>query len=162
MIVVADTTPLRYLVVIEREHLLPALYGRVLIPPAVADELNDESTPQVVRDWLASRPSWLEIRQPAHSLGSNVDLDWGEQEAIALAEEVSADLLLVDDWDARQEAERRHLRAVGTLRVLADGAGRGLTNLQEDFDRLGRTNFRVSPELLESLLEEYRRGFGVK
>ena len=80
MIVVADTTPLHYLVVIEREHLLPALYGRVLIPPAVADELNHESTPQVVRDWLASRPSWLEIRQPAHTLGSNVDLDWGEQE----------------------------------------------------------------------------------
>jgi hypothetical protein len=39
-IVVADTTPLRYLVVIEREHLLPALYGRVLTPPAVAEELN--------------------------------------------------------------------------------------------------------------------------
>src|SRR5438309_9454519 len=114
MIVVADTTPLRYLVVIDREHLLPELYGRVLIPPAVAEELNHESTPEVVRDWLASGPTWLEIRQPAQNLGSALDLDWGEQEAIALAEEVSADLLLVDDWDARQEAERRHLRAVGT------------------------------------------------
>jgi predicted nucleic acid-binding protein len=40
MIVVADTTPIRYLVGIEREHLLPALYGRVLIPPAVAAELD--------------------------------------------------------------------------------------------------------------------------
>jgi predicted nucleic acid-binding protein len=162
MIVVADTTPLRYLVAIDREHLLPALYGRVLIPPAVAEELNHESTPKVVRDWLASRPSWLEIRRPVHSLAPEVDLDRGEREAIALAEEVSADLLLVDDWDARQEAERRHLRAVGTLRVLADGAGRGLTNLQEDFERLRRTNFRVNPELLESLLDEYRRGFDVK
>ena len=56
MIVVADTTPLRYLVVIEREHLLPALYGRVLIPPAVAEELNNESTPAVVRAWLGGRP----------------------------------------------------------------------------------------------------------
>lgn len=50
MIVVADATPLRYLVVIDREHLLPELYGRVLIPPAVAEELNQESTPKVVRD----------------------------------------------------------------------------------------------------------------
>lgn len=157
MIVVADATPLRYLVVIDREHLLPKLYGRVLIPPAVAEELNQESTPEVVRSWLASRPSWLEIRPPKHSLGPGVDLDSGEQEAIALAEELSADLLLVDDWDARQEAERRHLRVVGTLRVLADGAGRGLTNLQEDFVRLRGTNFRVKPELLESLLDEYRR-----
>jgi predicted nucleic acid-binding protein len=141
MIVVADTTPLRYLVVIEREHLLPALYGRVIIPPAVADELNHESTPGLVRAWLASRPQWLEIRQPVHALGPEVDLDQGEQEAIALAEELRADLLLVDEWDARLEAERRRLRVVGTLRVLADGATRGLTDLAESFDRLRSTNF---------------------
>jgi len=157
MIVVADTTPLRYLVVIEREHLLPALYGRVLIPPAVADELNNENAPEVVRAWLAARPSWLEIQQPAGALPTEVDLDLGEQEAIALAEELAADLLLIDEWDARLEAERRHLRVVGTLRVLADGAGRGLIDLEESFERLRNTNFRVNPELLESLLEEYRR-----
>jgi predicted nucleic acid-binding protein len=158
MIVVADTTPIRYLVVIEREHLLPALYGRVLIPPAVVEELNHESTPDVVRAWLARRPNWLEIRQPTRTLPPEVDLDRGEQEAIALAEELSADLLLVDEWDARLEAERRHLRVVGTLRVLADGASRGLTDLEESFERLRHTNFRVNRVLLESLLEEYRRG----
>jgi len=59
MIVVADTTPIRYLVVIEREHLLPALYGGVLIPPAVAAELDHESSPDVVRAWLARPPNWL-------------------------------------------------------------------------------------------------------
>jgi len=158
MIVVADTTPLRYLVVIERVHLLPALYGRVLIPSAVAEELNNESTPVVVRAWLGGHPNWLEIRRPSHTLEPEVDLDRGEQEAIALAEEVAADLLLVDDWDARLEAERRHLRVVGTLRVLADGASRGLTDLEDSFERLRRTNFRVNSELLQSLLEEYRRG----
>jgi predicted nucleic acid-binding protein len=156
MIVVADTTPLRYLVVIEREHLLPALYGRVLIPPAVAEELNHKSTPDVVRAWLASRPNWLEIRQPMHALPHEVDLDQGEREAIALDEELAADLLLIDEWDARLEAERRHLRVVGTLRVLADGAIRGLADLEESFNRLQDTNFRVSPELQESVLREYR------
>jgi predicted nucleic acid-binding protein len=158
MIVVADTTPLRYLVAIEREHLLPELYGRVLIPPAVADELSHENTPEVVRAWLAAQPGWLEIRQPAHTLEPEVDLDRGEREAIALAEEVAADVLLVEEWDARLEAARRHLRVVGTLRVLADGASRGLTDLQESFERLRQTNFRVNAELLQSLLEEYRRG----
>src|SRR5947207_2297569 len=136
MIVVADTTPIRHLVVIEHEHLLPALYGRVLIPPAVAEELNHESTPDVVRAWLAMCPNWLEIQQPTRVLTPEVDLDRGEQEAIALAEELAADLLLVDEWDARLEAERRHLRVVGTLRVLADGASRGLTDLEESFERL--------------------------
>jgi predicted nucleic acid-binding protein len=157
MIVVADTSPLRYLVVIEHDFLLPALYGRVLIPPAVADELNHESTPKVVRAWLAGPPSWLEIRQPAHSLDPAVDLDSGEREAICLAEEVAADLLLVDEWAARMEAERRRLRAIGTLRVLADGAGGGFCNLEIAFERLRQTNFRVTAELFESLLDEYRR-----
>ena len=157
MIVVADTTPLRYLIVIEQVQLLPTLYGRVLIPPAVADELSHTRTPQVVRTWLAARPIWLEIRQPTHTLPDEVDLDQGELEAIALAEEVNADILLVDEWDARLEAERRHLRVVGTLRVLADGATRGLTDLEDAFERLRRTNFRVNSQLLEALLKEYRR-----
>ena len=103
MIVVADTTPFRYLVLIEREHLLPALYGRVLIPPAVAAELSHENTPGVVRAWLAAHLSWLEIRQPAHTLELEVDLDRGEREAIALAEEVARDVLLVDERDARMK-----------------------------------------------------------
>ncbi len=130
MIVVADTTPLRYLVAIQRENLLPALYGRVLIPPAVGEELNHESTPEIVRAWMAARPNWLEVRQPALNTTSEADLDQGELQALALAEEVAADLLLIDEWDARVEAERRNLRVVGTLRVLADGATRGLADLE--------------------------------
>ncbi len=156
MTVVADTTPLRYLVVIGHEHLLPALYGRVLIPPAVAEELNQPSTPNVVRAWMNARPNWLEIHRPRLRLSPELQLDDGEMEAIALAEELAADLLLVDEWDARLEATRRRLRVVGTLRVLADGAARGLTDLEEAFDRLRRTNFRASPELLQSLLKEHR------
>jgi len=134
LIVVADTTPLRYLVVIEHENLLPTLYGRVLIPPAVAEELGHPSTPDAVRTWLAAAPNWLEVRQPARTLESEVDLDKGEQQAIALAEEVAADLLLIDERDGRREAQRRRLRAVGTLRVLADAANLGLIDLEESFE----------------------------
>jgi predicted nucleic acid-binding protein len=53
MIVVADSSPLRYLILIEHTHVLPALYGRVLIPPAASGELNRQRTPPVVRAWLA-------------------------------------------------------------------------------------------------------------
>jgi len=123
----------------------------------VAEELNQERTPDIVRAWLAGRPSWLEIRQPTRALPPEVDLDTGEREAIALAEELAADLLLVDEWDARLEAERRRLHVVGTLRVLADGASCGLADLEESFERLRNTNFRVNSELLESLLKEHRR-----
>ncbi|HEY4360791.1 MAG TPA: hypothetical protein VGN17_07480 [Bryobacteraceae bacterium] len=158
MIVVADTTPLRYLIAIDRDQLLPALYGRVLIPPAVGLELSHESTPAAVRTWMASQPSWLDVRQPNQIPRLGIELGKGEEEAIALAEEVAADLLLIDEWDARREAARRSLRVVGTLRVLADGAARGLADLEESFRRLRQTNFRVHPELLEALLKEQQSG----
>jgi predicted nucleic acid-binding protein len=157
MIVVADTTPLRYLVVIRYQHILPALYGRILIPPAVIQELNQPSTPELVRQWLACRPDWLDVRSPADPLAASTRLQAGEREAIALAGELTADLLLMDDWRAREEAARRQLRVVGTLRVLADAADRNLINLSEAFERLRSTNFRVNPQLLEALLNEYRR-----
>ena len=62
MIVIADITPLNYLVLIEQSSLLPRLYGRVLIPLAVYEELQQEHTPALVRAWVANRPAWLEVR----------------------------------------------------------------------------------------------------
>ncbi len=157
MIVVADTTPIRYLVAIKSQHLLRALYGRVLIPPGVAAELSHASAPAVVRAWMSHRPEWVEIRRPRRQFEPEMDLDAGEREAIALAQEVGADLLLLDEWDGRAEAARMGLRVAGTLRVLVDGASLGLTDLEASFDLLRGTNFRVSSKLLDSLLEEFRR-----
>jgi len=154
MIVVADSSPLRYLILIEHTHVLPALYGRVLIPPAVSDELNQQRTPPLVRAWLARRPSWLEIRAPQRSLAElTAHLGTGEREAIALAEELVADAVLLDDWTARLEAQRRHLTVLGTLRVLADAAEKGFADLRAALDRLQKTNFRARPELIEALLK---------
>ena len=149
MIVVADSSPLRYLILIEHTHVLPALYGRVLIPPAVSGELNRQRTPPLVRAWLARRPSWLEIRAPQRSLAElTAHLGAGEREAIALAEELVADAVLLDDWAARLEAQCRHLTVLGTLRVLADAAEKGFADLRLALHRLQHTNFRaghVSP-----------------
>ena len=59
MIVVADSSPLRYLILIEHTHVLPALYGRVLIPPAVSSELNRQRTPpRFALGWLEDRRGW--------------------------------------------------------------------------------------------------------
>jgi len=57
VIVVADASPLRYLILIEHADVLPGLYGQVFIPPAVLGELSNERTPATVRTWLANRPS---------------------------------------------------------------------------------------------------------
>jgi predicted nucleic acid-binding protein len=61
-LVVADTGPLNYLVLIGDIELLPKLFGRVLAPQAVCDELADRDAPAAVRAWAAQRPAWLEVR----------------------------------------------------------------------------------------------------
>jgi len=155
MIVVADTTPLNYLVLIQHVDLLPLLFGRVLIPPAVLAELQDPETPDSVVLWLAGSPSWLEV-QPLQSIPDPAlgYLDAGEQEAIALAEEMKADQVLLDEMDARREAARRKLPFIGTLGVLRRASQLGLVHLPSALARLQQTTFYVDPELIRSLLSE--------
>lgn len=153
MIVVADTSPLRYLILIEHAPILPQLYGRVIVPPAVVDELAHEQAPEAVRAWLSNKPDWLQVQIPkAMVAGEELSLGPGERAAIALAEELSADALLIDDRDARREAARRRLPVLGTLRVLADTAEHGLLDLRTAFERLALTNFRADELLVQRLL----------
>jgi predicted nucleic acid-binding protein len=100
MPVIADSIPLHYLVLIDQAAILPTLFRRVLIPPMVAEELQHARTPAPVRAWMSSPPEWLEIRIP-HQQPEAVllRLGAGEREAIVLAQEVQATLLLMDDLE---------------------------------------------------------------
>jgi hypothetical protein len=64
MIVVSDTTPLNYLILIESVHVLPALLGRVYAPSAVIHELAHPRSPEPVRRWTDSLPEWLTVQEP--------------------------------------------------------------------------------------------------
>jgi predicted nucleic acid-binding protein len=64
MIVVSDTTPLNYLILIDSAHVLPALFGRVYAPPAVIWELAHPRSPEPVRRWTDSLPEWLTVQEP--------------------------------------------------------------------------------------------------
>jgi len=70
MLVVADTSPLNYLVLMQQDTLLPTLYERVMIPPAVREELQRPRTPQAVRQWVAHPPAWLTVQPPQQSLST--------------------------------------------------------------------------------------------
>ena len=98
MIVVADTSPLNYLIRLNRVELLAILYGRVAVPKAVATELLHAAAPQEVRSWMSAPPAWLEVHSvsPGNE-NSFPELDKGEREAILLATEVKADVLLMDE-----------------------------------------------------------------
>lgn len=89
MIIVSDTTPLNYLILIGQVHVLHELYGSVLIPQSVFDEMQRAETPAEVRVWIAARPEWPEVR-PAQATDPSLKLGAGEREAIALALELHA------------------------------------------------------------------------
>jgi predicted nucleic acid-binding protein len=63
VIVVGDTSPLRYLLVLERVELLPTLFQRVVAPRVVIDEMLAVATPEIARKWAAQPPDWLEIHE---------------------------------------------------------------------------------------------------
>jgi predicted nucleic acid-binding protein len=151
MLVVADTSPLRYLVVIQAIEILPLLYERVVVPQAVLTELQHPRSPHAVRAWLATPPAWVEVRQPQQRTRL-ARLGPGEQDAIHLAEELHADLVLMDDEDGRIEAERRAMAVIGTLGVLERAAERGLLDLPSALARLRATNFFVDDALIQEAL----------
>jgi predicted nucleic acid-binding protein len=153
MIVVADSGPLHYLILLGHVDLLQRFYGQVLVPDLVASELTMAGAPDIVRKWMANPPTWIDVRPVAADAISRVtdDLDLGERAAIALAETVAADLILIDEAAGRAEAKRRHLRVTGTLGVLRAGAERGVVDVFDLIERLGRTTFYLDETLVKSV-----------
>ena len=117
--VVADTSPLNYLVLIGEVDVLAELYGEVLVPEVVIAELTDVEAPSAVGSWASNLPFWIDVRPTPVSDERLERLDEGERAAILLAEaQLSPVLLLIDDAEGRAEAERRNIAATGTLGVL--------------------------------------------
>jgi predicted nucleic acid-binding protein len=151
MIVVSDTSPINYLVLIEFQDLLPKLFDRVLIPEAVHRELQSDAAPDPIKRFLAEAPDWLEVRPSPEIDPVLGQLDSGERDVIALALLIGADSVLLDERKGRRAARERGLRVSGTLGVIRLAADQGLITLADALDHLEKTNFRVSPRLLNSL-----------
>ena len=155
MIVVADTSPINYLILIEEIGILAKMYGKVAIPPAVRDELLGRSAPEMVRSWMGQVPRWLEVRAPATAPDALLaELDPGERDAILLAGELRADRLIVDDREGRREAKKRSIAVMGTVGVLQEAATLRLLNLRLAVKRLRETTFYLAPEVWAHLLNE--------
>jgi predicted nucleic acid-binding protein len=160
-VVVADATPLHYLILIGAVQVLPRIFEKIHVPIEVRDELSCEATPPAVRTWMQQSPQWVEITAAplvAPGDSSLEALDSGECAAIVLAESIGADLLLIDDRRGATLAQRRGLAVTGTLGVLDLGSREGLLDLRDAFARLQKTNFRYPPSLMEMLLAEVQRG----
>ncbi len=133
------------------------MYGEVVIPQAVRDELGALGSPLVLRQWIENPPVWLKVESVPTSIDESLkDLDKGEREAILLAQTEKANLIILDEQRARAIATNRGLTVIGILGVLYQAALQDLVNLFEAIERLKTTNFRVSTKLLESLLVRYQ------
>jgi len=158
MIVVSNSSPLVSLCAIGRLELLRNLYGTISIPRAVHYEVAVQGSgrPGAAEvqtfDWITSR----DVGNPNLATALQGKLDHGEAEAIALALELQADLLLMDERLGRIEAARFGLRFIGTLGVLIEAKARGhLQEIKPVLDEL-RTNagFRMSEALRARVLQE--------
>jgi predicted nucleic acid-binding protein len=155
-VVVADTSPLNYLLLIGEIAVLPTLYGQVFIPQEVLAELSDADAPPEVLKWARSHPAWLQVRpvRIVHEDPALWQLDPGERAAIILAQQEADALLLIDDAAGRNEAARRGIPSTGTLGILRAAAVRQLLDFPIALRSLAATNFRVSQSLIAELLAE--------
>lgn len=142
MIVISDTSPLNYLILIGHVQVLPELFVRVVVPDGVITELSHPKTPDPVRQWIAALPAWVDVRTPALP-DPGTGLGAGENQAISLALELKSDYLLMDDAAGRDAARARGILTMGTIGVLERAAERGLLQLPDALDRLRRTTFRA-------------------
>lgn len=152
-LVVADTSPIFYLLSINHIELLPQLFGKVLLPDAVHRELSHPAAPTLVREWAAGLPLWVEVT-PVNAIDDAAldPLGAGERAVITLALSLQADLILIDERKGTTVALSKGFTVTGTLGVLRLAAQRSLVDLAEAFTRLKRTNFRYRQEMLDALL----------
>lgn len=149
--VVSNTGPLIALASIYQFELLQKLFGTISIPKAVRTEVLDETTLTAVNmaDWILVRTAQDKIAVQL----LNGELDTGESEAIVLARELNADLLLIDERAARRKAAALDLSTIGTLGVLLMAKNQGLIPvLKPLIEQLNQSGFHMSDELYAQVL----------
>lgn len=156
MIVVSDTSALCNLAIVDHLWLLESIYQTIIIPDVVARELAAASNPLIPAilqaGWIQPQP--LTNSELANQLQQERGLDAGEANAIALALELQADDLLIDERLGRQEALRLGLSIIGILGILLVAKQRSLIpQVQPVMDALiSQAGFRVSSQLYQRVL----------
>ena len=152
--VICNTSPLQYLHQAGVLYLLPALYGNVQVPQAVAEEIAAGHRRNVFLPALEELP-WVDVRSVDDPtlLPLVTSLGCGEKEVLALGLENADSLLLLDDRDARRYATTVGLDITGTLGILLLAKERGiLESIRPTLDRLRTLRFRLSDRTCQAAL----------
>lgn len=154
-IVIADAGPLIGLAVIGHLQLLPAMFVKVVVPPAVwAETTSDLTAPGAIE---IGRATFVAVESPTIERLKSVQdrLEGGEAEAIALALDLPGAIVLLDDLAARKVAHELHLRYTGTVGILlaARRAGR-VPALRPLLEGLARHGLYLSAALVDRALAD--------
>lgn len=159
MLAVSNTSPVSNLAIVGRLQLLRSQFGELWVPPAVKLELDQLHQPDALREiQQALQEGWIKTK----GLVSNsitgllqATLDPGEAEAISLALELKADLILLDERDGRAAAERAGLRVTGLFGVLWRAKKDGqVESISQELEALRtRARFFVSSKWERLILE---------
>jgi predicted nucleic acid-binding protein len=154
---VSDTSPLLFLAKLDRLDLLRQTGTEIAAPHAVFREIRQYAD-EASRKLEEARQSWLKAREVTETSLVKVllaDLDEGEAEVIALALELGADRVLLDDLDGRRLARRVGLTPVGTLGVLLAARQKGkIPSLRAEIEKLLESGFRAHEELVARVLRQ--------
>ncbi len=158
MVVVADTSPITALLHLQQIHLLKRLYGQVFVPLSVAAELKTLFQFGYDVSFLEMKDVFI-IRQSRdirfiNALSEHLDL--GEAEAIALAKEMRADLLLIDEKLGKEFALAENIHCKGVVGVLIDAKHQGLIPYLKPLldDLIQNLKFRLSDKIYKLALQK--------
>ncbi len=154
-VVIVNTTPIISLAIVGQIDLLKKLYERVVIPPAVRAEVIRGGRGKVGVAEL-EQANWIEtvVLKDAGRADLLSDLDRGEAEVIALAQEQSADLVIIDERLARRHARRLGLKLTGTLGVLLKAKEIGfVAQVKPLVERLQHNGIRLADTTIAETLQ---------
>jgi len=153
--VVSDAGPIIALSRIGKLKLLKRYFGRIFIPKEVYDQIVERGRGKPGSEEV-EKYDWFEAKEVGNRIAVNslsVDLEKGEAEAIILSLELEADLILMDDFNAREIAKAMGLSVLGTVGILVKASQDGIIeNLKETLEELRRKGIRISNEVIEYAL----------
>lgn len=152
--IISNTTPILSLLKIDKLDLLKELYGKVIVPLAVYQEIEKGKEKPYYKDLTSL--DWIEIRNIKNSNSREylIDLDDGEAEVLILAKETNADLVILDEIMGRRYAKQLEINLTGTIGILLKAKEKGLIgsikNLMTELENKGTW---LNPKLISKVLK---------
>lgn len=158
MLIIADTTPIISLIKIDELELLSDMYGEIILPEAVYNELVNNplmsNEAEIIKKSSFLKVTKVENEFAVKLLQKQLNLGAGESEAIVLADTLKADILVIDERKARGIAKSMGINITGTLGILVDARKQNrIEKLKPLLDKLINNNIRISEKLYSDVLE---------